>query len=107
MSQLPGDLDRAALLAMTPAIYLAQGYRDAGGRPHPQLRSTWATAASTQLEQTETSPDELGATLAALEEVLPLHDGSAAERIAGASEEALLTVASLLEKENNPGIARW
>jgi hypothetical protein len=102
-----GDLDRKTLLALTPAIYLAGGFRDAAGRPLPELRSTFATAAATQLEDAEASPQELGATVDALKVVLPLHQGAAADRIAGASAEALYTVASMLEKDNNPGIARF
>jgi hypothetical protein len=107
MAQLPADLDRAALLALTPDKYLAAGYCDPAGKPRPELRSTYATAASTQLEQTETSPQELAATFEALKQVLPLHQGTPHERATGAADEALLTASSLLDKENNPGIVAW
>src|SRR4051812_29241760 len=68
----PGDLDRTALLALTPARALVQGYRDAAGRPRAELRSILATAAATQLEQGQASPQEVFATFEALELVLPL-----------------------------------
>ena len=102
-----GDYDRKTLLALTPEKYLAGGYRDEHGKPRGELRGVFATAASTQLEAGEASPEELGATLDALAMVLPLHEGDAPRRCAGACDEALTTVASMLDKENNPAIAAW
>jgi hypothetical protein len=104
---IPPDLDRPTLLSLTPAKYLRGGYRDEKGAPRPELRSIFATAAATQLEVTETSPQELGATLEALRQVLPLHVGLAPERVADAGEEALLTVASMYKIDNNPGIVSF
>jgi hypothetical protein len=103
----PPDLDRAALLALTPSHYLAEGWCDPGGAPRPELRSIFATAASTQLEQAEASPEELAATFEALRQVLPLHRGSPHDRAVEAADEALITVSSLLDKKNNPGVAAW
>ena len=102
-----GDYDRKTLLALTPEKYLAGGYHDEHDKPRSELRGVFATAAATQLEASETSPQELGATLDALGMVLPLHEGDAHGRCAEACDEALLTVASALGKENNPGIAAW
>ena len=104
-TSIPQNLDRRTLLSLTPAKYLSGGYREPNGKARPELRSIFATAAATQLEVTETSPQELGATLEALRQVLPLHEGLAPERIATAAEEALLTVGSMYKLEsNNPGI---
>lgn len=103
----PTTHDRAALLALPPANYLAGGYLDAQGKPRPELRSTFATAAATQLHDTITSPYELAATWDAFKMALPLHTGAPRDRAAGAAEEALAAVASLYNMENNPGIAVW
>jgi hypothetical protein len=106
MSQA-GDHDRKTLLALTPEKYLAGGYRDEHGEPRAELRGLFATAASTQLEASLTSPQELAATLDALAMVLPLHEGDAHARCAEACDEALSTVASMYDKDSNPGIAAW
>lgn len=98
------DYDRKTLLALTPEKYLSGGYRDENGKPRPELRALFATAASTQLEVAEASPDELGATLDALKMVLPLHQGPAPTRAARAGEEAIMTVASLHAQDANPGV---
>ncbi len=103
----PIDLDRAALLALTPARYLAGGYLDDAGRPRAELRSTFATAASTQLEKDETSPHELAVTVEALRRVLPLHQGGPHDRAVDAADEALITASAVLDKKNNPGLAAW
>lgn len=102
------DYDRKTLLALTPEKYLSGGFRDEHGKPRPELRSVFATAAATQLEQAEVSPGELGATFEALKMVLPLHEESPAEvRAARACEEALMTVASMHDQDTNPGVAAW
>jgi hypothetical protein len=98
------DYDRKTLLALTPEKYLSGGYRDEHGKPRPELRALFATAASTQLEAAEASPQEVAATLDALKMVLPLHEGPAPARAANATEEALLTVASLHQQDANPGV---
>src|SRR5690242_1857199 len=104
-TSIPQNLDRKTLISLTPAKYLSGGYRDPAGKGRPELASVFATAAATQLEMTETSPQELRATLDALREVLPLHQGLAPERAATAAEEALLTVESMYKlDQNNPGI---
>lgn len=101
------DYDRKTLLALTPEKYLSGGFRDEHGKPRAELRSLFATAASTQLERAEVSPDELGATFDALKMVLPLHEGPAPARAARACEEAILTVESLHDQDANPGLAAW
>lgn len=101
------DYDRKTLLALTPEKYLSGGFRDENGKPRAELRALFATAASTQLEQAEASPQEVGATFEALKMVLPLHEGPASERAARACEEALLTVASMHDQDTNPGVAAW
>lgn len=102
---IPDRLDRQTLLSLTPDKYLHGGYRDERGAPRPELTTIFATAAATQLEANEASPQELSATLEALCQVLPLHEGLAPERVASAVEEALLTVSSMYHTDNNPGIA--
>ncbi len=104
---IPEKLDRQTLLALTPDKYLSGGYHDENGAPRPELRSIFATAAATQLEASEASPQELAATLEALRQVLPLHEGTPAERALTAVDEALLTVAAMYHIDNNPGIASF
>ena len=104
---IPPELDRSDLLRLTPSEYLEQGYRDHLGGLRPELQGTFATAAAVQLEEAETSPQELGATLEALRQVLPWHDGPAPERLQDAVTEALGLVSSLYQQENNKGIVEW
>jgi hypothetical protein len=103
------DLTHAELLELTPLEYLKAGYRGADGKIRPELLSTYATAACTQLEAAQASPQELSTTRESLRQVLPWHKEpvSATQRMAEALEEALSTTASLLGKENNPGIFEW
>lgn len=103
------DLTRAEMLELTPLEYLKAGYRGAGGKIRPELLSTYATAACTQLEATKTSPQELSTTRESLRQILPWHKEPvpATQRMAEALEEALSTTASLLGKKNNPGIVKW
>jgi hypothetical protein len=103
------DLTQAEMLQLTPLKYLKAGYRGASEKIRPELLSTYATAACAQLEATKTSPQELGTTREALRQVLPWHKEPtpAPQRMAEALEEALSVAASLLGKENNPGIVKW
>jgi hypothetical protein len=100
-------LNHATLLALTPLQYLRLGWRDESGQVLPQLRSIFATAAAAQLEATETSPEELGATLIAFQQVLLLHQGTSSNRFKKARDEALETVARLYHQPNNRGIVTW
>ena len=96
------------LLALTPARYLAGGFTDPAGRPRPELRSTYATAAATQLLRAELAPQELAFTFEALRQLLPLHgEGPAPRRVAEALEEALSTVARMIRQPNNQGLVTW
>lgn len=106
---MPGNpaYDRATLLALTPATYLAGGYRDAAGKPRFELRTIFAIAAATQLQDTITSLHELAASWEAFKMVLPLQPGAPQARAVAAVGEALETVASLYRMENNPGIRAW
>ncbi len=103
------NLTRAEMLALTPLEYLKAGYRGANGQIRPELLSTYATAACTQLEAKEASPQELSTTRESLRQALPWHKEPVPvpQRVAEALEEALSTTASLLEKKNNPGIVEW
>ena len=54
---------REELLALTPQIYLSEGYLDRMGRPHPELAADFATAAACQSHEDgwSTSLDKLTA----------------------------------------------
>jgi len=102
------EYDRSALLALTPAVYLRRGYRDERGEPWPDLLGVYATAAATQFEAAEASPDEVSATFEAFRQSLPLYSGTPAERFAGAIGEALELVSMMMQGQaNNAGITRW
>ncbi len=102
------EYDRDDLLALTPAVYLQHGYRDERGVPLPDLTGLYATAAATQLEAAEASPDEVEATFEAFRQALPLYEGAASERFAGAVGEGFEIVRMMMHgQDNNPGIARW
>jgi len=59
----PPPPDRQALLALTPASYLAKGFRRPDGAPWPELRTTWSLAAAEQLRSAGITAAELDATL--------------------------------------------
>src|SRR2546423_7157130 len=63
-------------LALTPAAYLSGGFRDARGHLRWELTTTWATAGATRMQSV--SPQELGTTLMAMAQVMPLHDSAPA-----------------------------
>jgi hypothetical protein len=101
------SLDHSQLIALTPLQYLRDGFRDEAGNLRPQLRGVYATAAAIQLEAFEVAPQELAATLEALQQVLPLHQGIANQRFATAKYEALELVSMMYRKSNNFGIVQW
>lgn len=63
MTAHPPPADRQSLLALTPAIYLAKGFRQPDGSPWPELRTTWSLAAAEQLRTAGITPAQLDATL--------------------------------------------
>src|SRR5207244_10125624 len=100
------EYTRDELLALTPARYLADGFVD-GGKPRPELQSTYATAAAQQLLAADRSPQEFAFTYEALKQSLPLHDGPAPQRIRATLDEALETVRGMIRQPNNPGLTKW
>ena len=99
--------DRSELLALTPSQYLRDGFRDEAGLLRPELQGVFATAAATQLEEAEASPQEFAATLEAFRHALALHRAKARKRFSGACAEALETVAMMYAQTNNRGIVTW
>jgi hypothetical protein len=96
------------MLALKPAQYLAGGFLESGGEPRAELQAEFATAAATQLLQAEASPQELGFTVEAFRQVLPMHDGKPPPLQAlDALLEALTVVARLIRQPNNEGIVTW
>jgi hypothetical protein len=92
-------------LSMTPDRYLAQGFRDGTNKPRPELTSIWATAGATQLE--DVPPRQLGTVVAALREVLPLHEGTPAERYHTGCEEAMEVAQGVLLAPVHPKLSQW
>ncbi len=102
------EYTRDQLLALTPSKYLAKGFADRTGKPKPELRSEYATAAATQLLAGALSPQELVFTYEALRQSLELHRvGAASKRFRQALDEALETVRGLIRQENNAALAQW
>jgi hypothetical protein len=101
------DYTREELLALTPEVYLEEGYLDADGALRRELLSDYATAAATQLLAAELSPQELALTVEGVRQVLPLHEGTPAERLHAAVEEALMVVARAIRQPNNAGMVGW
>jgi hypothetical protein len=98
---------RDELLQLTPAVYLAEGYVDAEGAVRPELQSSYATAAATQLLAAELSPQELALTVEGVLQILPLTEGSAEDRLHAALQESLLIVARAIRQANNGGLVNW
>ncbi len=111
MSDLQDDDDfgpsRDELLALTPDIYLADGYLDAAGKPRPELRTAWATAAATQLADDQVAVQELAFTYEALRTLLPQTRGIASARAETAMGDAFAVVARLIGQDNNEGLVVW
>lgn len=98
---------RAEWLDLRPGIYLAEGYVGPDGALRPDFLSDYATAAATQLMADDLSPQELAFTVEGIRLVLPMHQGTPAERLAGAIDECLLVVARAIQQENNEGMVQW
>jgi tryptophan 2,3-dioxygenase len=103
------EMSRADYLALTPELYLAEGFRGPDGRVRPALLGENAMAAATQLADAQASPQELAFTYEAIRALLPLHDHEpdAAARLQAALAEALATVARMIRQPNNEGILTW
>src|SRR5881394_429243 len=80
--------------ALTPAAYLSGGFRDARGHLRWELTSIWATAGATRMQSV--SPQELGTTLMAMGQVMPLHDSAPAAWYRNACTQAYELTAGLL-----------
>ncbi len=98
---------RAALRARTPEIYLRGGFCGADGRIRPELLDSEAVAVTTQLAETQLSPQEMAFTWEALRALLPMQDGDAEARMRGGLAETLATVARMIRQPNNEGLVKW
>jgi hypothetical protein len=95
------------MLALTPAIYLAEGFTTGDGEIRPELTTLYPTAACTQFVAGLLAPMELSLTFEAIRQILPQETGTAAERIAAAEGEALAVVARAIRQPNNEVLATW
>ncbi len=104
-----GDLgpSRDALLALTPDVYLADGYLDGAGAPRIELRTEWANAAATQMADDAVAVQELAFTYEALRTILPQTRGTAAQRAQVGMDDACAVVARLIGQDNNEGLVVW
>jgi len=99
---------RDDLLALTPDVYLRDGYLDAAGALRSELLSDCATGAATQLLAAEASPQELALTLEGVRQLLPVQGvAGAAAQLGAALDEALQVVAGAIRQPNNAGLVRW
>lgn len=71
------------------------------------MKGLCATAGAIQLEASETSPQELRATLEALKQVLPHYEVPPSTRLQDAAADALEVVRDMYHIQNNPGIVKW
>lgn len=101
------DLTREDLLRMTPDRYLASGYMDQDGSPRAELRSEYATAASTQFLMSGLSPQELGLTIEGVRQLLPMCKGRPSDRAIAAAEQSLAVVEGMIHQPVNAGLAPW
>ena len=81
-------LSREDLLALTPQVYLRQGFRDHGGAPRKELLGLWALAAAEQLKDAGLVPGDLDPAVAAVAKVALEHARAPREKL---DAEALLT----------------
>ena len=98
---------REALLALTPDVYLADGYLDGVGAPRMALRTEWANAAATQMAENAVAVQELAFTYEAFRTILPQTLGTAPERARMAMDDACAVVARFIGQDNNEGLVVW
>ena len=102
------ELDRDGMLALTPDIYLAEGFFGADGKPRPELLTDYAAAAVAQLHAADAAPQEVGFTIAGIGELLALSaEEDPGDRLWSCLDEASTTVASIIQQPNNTGLRRW
>jgi hypothetical protein len=101
------DYSREELLDLSASRYLAKGFVDQRGKPLPELQTTFATAAATQLRAAELSPQELAFTYEALKQALPLYTDAPSARIQSAIGEALEVVRAMVKQPNNARLVQW
>jgi hypothetical protein len=101
------DYSREELLDLTPAKYLAGGFVNPDGKPRPELKTTFATAASQQFLAAHLSPQELAFTYEAVKIGLGHYQGTPPARIRAAVVEAVETVHGMIEQPNNQGLLKW
>ena len=104
---MPDKIDLTKLDAVTPSVYLKQGFFAAPGKLRPELTGLAAFGTAQRLERAAASPDELAATFEALKQVLPARTEAPAKKFAAAVEEALALVGRMLNIPNNIMIAGW
>ena len=101
------ELSRDDMLALTPDIYLRDGFRGPDGALRPDLLTQDALAAALQLREADLAPQEFSMTVAALRQVLPLHGGTAPARITSVLDETFAVVGRMIRQENNEGLVSW
>jgi hypothetical protein len=102
------DLTRDELLELTPDKYLSEGYLDEHGRARAEVRGEWATAAAQQLLAAQVSPQEVGFTVEAIKQLLPLHDeADPQDRLFATIEEATQVVARMIDQPLNEPFRQW
>ena len=101
------EFTRDELLALTPEIYLADGFVDGAGHPRPDLFADYASAAVAQLVTAEVAPQELAMTVEGLRQLVTLQEGDPVQRLDDAIDEVLGLMARILQQPNNKGLVAW
>lgn len=98
--------NRDEMLAATPDRYLAEGWTDGAGRPWPEVRGAWASAAAQQWLAAKVAVQEVEITYEAFNQVLPYYPDAAA-RVADLAAESLALARGVMDQPNHPSFVAW
>jgi hypothetical protein len=101
------EFTREQWLALSPSVYVADGYVDDTGVPREDFLGDYVTAATTQLMAAEVSAHELAFVFEALRLVLPDYAGPPRKRLMEALTEAFEVVARAIGRKINDEMAEW
>jgi hypothetical protein len=101
------EYTRGEWLALSPSVYLADGYLDDKGALREDFLADYVTAASMRLMAAEVSAHELAFVFEALRLLLPDYEGPPKKRLIGALTEAFEIVARAIRRKINEEIAEW
>jgi len=101
------EFTRDEWLALSPSVYLADGYLDGDGVLREDFLADYVTAASMRLMTAEVSAQELAFVVEALRLLLPEYEGPPRKRLIEALTEAFEVVGRAIRRTNDERMVEW